>query len=81
MSQFVVIYDRVLGVSTIQQFDGEDAAERALEARFSAESGAGPNVEIASLTAANLNDLKVTHSRYFRSAEEVFGDFEKLLAS
>ncbi len=81
MSQFVVIYDRVLGVATVHEFDGEDAAERALEARFAAERAAGPNQEIASLTAANLDDLKVTHSRYFRSAEEVFGDFEKLLAS
>jgi NAD-specific glutamate dehydrogenase len=81
MSQYLVIYDRSTGHSEVQEYSGQDGVERALAARFAAEQSAGPNVEIATLTASNEAELRVTHSRYFRSASEMFGDFERLLAS
>lgn len=81
MSQYVVVYDRVTGLADVREFAGDDAEERALRARFDAESGAGPDVEIATLTASSEEELRATHSRYFRTAPEMFGDFERLLAS
>jgi hypothetical protein len=81
MVQFVVAYDRASGDADVQEFEGVDAAERALEARFEAERSAGPSVEIATLTARSRAELEITHSRYFRSASDIFGDFDRLLAS
>lgn len=81
MSQFMIVYDRESGKAVVREFSGDDAVNQALQARFDAERTAGPNVEIATLTAASEDELRATHSRYFRSASDMFGDFEKLLAS
>ncbi len=81
MSQYLVVYDRSTGHSKVTKFDGDDAAERALTARFAAERDAKGSVEIATLTASSDAELRVTHSRYFRSAAEMFDDFGRLLAS
>jgi hypothetical protein len=79
--QFVVVYDRVSGKSLVRQFDGPSAEHDALAARFEAEFEADRNTEIASLAAASLDELKVTHSRYFRTSSEIVDDFRKLIAS
>jgi len=81
MSQFVIIYDRLSGKSEIRAFDGPGAVDEALEARFQAELIAGPSQEIATLAAASEEELRATHSRYFLSESDMFGDFGRLLAS
>ncbi len=81
MSQFMIVYNRVSGDAVIREFAGADAVENALEARFEAERTAGPDVEIATLSAASADELRVTHARYFRSGTDMFDDFERLLAS
>lgn len=82
MTQFLVIYDRISGHADVRAFSGEGSDDEVMQARFEAErTNTNGDVEIVSLAADDLDELKATHSRYFRGATDVVGDFERLLAS
>jgi len=40
-----------------------------------------PNREVVVLQADSMDTLKVTHGRYFKSLEEIFGDLVNAIAS
>ena len=68
MSQFVIVFDRSSGemLETIEFPD--DERDLALKKRFSLERdyAARPEVEVVSLGASSIEDLKRTHTRYFK---------------
>lgn len=68
MSQFVIVYNRETGASTISEFTGAAASERALKARFAAERTASSAEEVAVLSAPSRAALARTHSRYFEKS-------------
>ncbi len=80
MSQFLVVYNRESGESWHSEFSGDDAIQRALDARFDAEAG-HPELEAVILSADSLEDLLTTHSRYFKTTREIGQKLEDLLAS
>lgn len=66
MTAFVVVYDRKRLSAKITTFLGEGAIEQASKTRSSLESAnQDRNVEIVTLFADSLDDLRQTHSRYF----------------
>ena len=67
MKYFLIVYNRRTGDRQMTEYT--DAAQ-AIRARLEAESGSSnPDVEIVVIGAASLDDLKVTHSRYFTTDE------------
>lgn len=68
MSQFVVVYNRQTGATSISEFSGASASERALQARFAAEQTASGVEEVAVLSAPSRAALARTHSRYFEAS-------------
>jgi hypothetical protein len=63
MKSFLLVYDRHIGLMSIQEFAEDDrqsavAARRAAEIEFQGQ-------EIVLLEAHSLDDLKKTHARYF----------------
>ena len=67
IKHFLIIYNRRSGDRRLTDY--ADAAQ-AIRARLEAESGSSnPDVEIVVIGAASLDDLKVTHSRYFTTDE------------
>lgn len=77
--QFLVIYNRATGKSEVRAFQGD--SDGLMNARFDAERSAGPDVEVATLNADSVDELKATHSRYFSGADAMFSDLERLIAS
>jgi hypothetical protein len=71
---YLIRYDRASGsLVEIREFKDSDI-EEAAEARLAAEMGAGAEnstMEIVTLQAASEQDLRLTHSRYFRNAKEL----------
>ena len=70
MKYFLIRYERHTGVlKGLEEFESGEG-DRALQARFALEraSDGSDDVEIALLGAESLDDLKVTHSRYFQVA-------------
>lgn len=66
MTAFVIVYDRRRLHAEITEFDGPDAVSQASRARSHLESAnEDRNVEVVSLFADSLDDLRQTHSRYF----------------
>lgn len=67
MKHFLIVYNRRTGERQMTEYT--DGAQ-AVRARLEAESGSSnPDVEIVVVGAASLDDLKVTHSRYFTTDE------------
>lgn len=69
MKHFVIVFNRSKGEiidSVIEFSEGERSA--ALSKRFELERtyNSRPEVEVVSLGAASLDDLKRTHTRYFK---------------
>lgn len=66
MTAFVVVYDRKRLSAEITEFLGVDAIAHASRSRGMLEaSNADRNVEVVTLFADSLDDLRKTHSRYF----------------
>lgn len=67
MKQFLIVYNRRTGEREMTEYA---ESTQAIRARLEAESGnSNPDVEIVVIGAASLDDLKVTHSRYFTTDE------------
>jgi hypothetical protein len=72
MPSFLLRYHRRTGELEVTEFTGARARSDALSARLSAEAErTDPDVEINSLSADSLEDLKHTHGRYFHSPSEL----------
>ena len=66
MTAFVVVYDRNRLLAEITEYAGTDGVARASAHRASRESAnRDRNIEVVTLFADSLDDLRVTHSRYF----------------
>ncbi|OFT77996.1 hypothetical protein HMPREF3104_00425 [Corynebacterium sp. HMSC30G07] len=67
MKQFLIVYNRRTGDRQLTEYA---YGAQAIRARLEAESqNSNPDVEIVVIGAASLDDLKVTHSRYFTTDE------------
>ncbi|GAA0208892.1 hypothetical protein [Corynebacterium riegelii] len=67
MKHFLIVYNRRTGDRQLTEYTD---ADQAIRARLEAESeNSNPDVEIVVIGAASLDDLKVTHSRYFTTDE------------
>lgn len=71
MSLYVVRYNRLSGVSSLEEITGEDARVVALRRRFELEQGAGPEDEVVVLSADSPEALRHTHGRYFHGVTEL----------
>jgi len=73
MRYFVLVYDRGLA-EILQQYEyAEGQRERALDdaRRLQLERVFDHDVEVVVLGGKSFDDLKKTHSRYFKNAEEI----------
>lgn len=74
MTQFVIVYDRTTGETSITEFSGPSASLDALSARFDAESVARTSQEVAIVSAHSREALARTHSRYFKGVDGAIDD-------
>lgn len=73
MRYFVLVYDRGLA-QILQQYEyAEGERDRALDdaRRLQLERVFDQDVEVVVLGGKSFDDLKKTHSRYFKNAEEI----------
>lgn len=67
MKEFLIVFDRRSGESTVTPFS---SSSEAMQARYAKELETDdPNVEIVVVGARSLSELKQTHSRYFSRDE------------
>lgn len=70
MPGFVIEYHRRSGVRKVQEFLGERGASEALQRRLELErERADPDIEIVSLNGASLEQVMLSHSRYFQGSD------------
>ena len=67
-----MVYNRRTGKSTVREFP-EGAGREAIRERFATERRHrnNPDIEVVVLGSSSRDELMKTHSRYFRSAEEI----------
>jgi hypothetical protein len=73
MRYFLMVYDRTAGtILELKEFEGERRAE-ALKERFARElrEVGNSDIEVVVLGAASRNALVHTHSRYFKTLQEL----------
>ena len=72
MRNFLVIYNRRTGASTLQEFP-EGSGREAIRERFAQERlhRGNPDIEVVVLGSSSRDELLKTHSRHFRSAGEI----------
>jgi hypothetical protein len=72
MRNFLVVYNRRTGASTLREFP-EGSGREAIRERFAQERAnrGNPDIEVVVLGSSSRDELLKTHSRYFRSAEEI----------
>jgi hypothetical protein len=72
MENFLIIYNRRTGESDVREFPAGCGRE-AVSARFVQERihRGDPDIEVVVLSTSSRAELLKTHSRYFRSAEEI----------
>jgi spore cortex formation protein SpoVR/YcgB (stage V sporulation) len=72
MRNFLVVYNRRTGASTVQEFAAGRGRE-AIRERFALERAhrGEPDIEIVVLGSRSREELLKTHSRYFRSVAEI----------
>mgnify|MGYP006971579264 CR=1 FL=1 len=67
MKHFLIEYNRSTGRRHLAEFD---EASQAIRQRIIAETeNTDPHVEIVVIGAPSLDDLRITHSRYFKAGE------------
>ena len=78
MTHYLVVYNRAIGRAEVTEFDGEHSAAEVLRARFAAENKRlGPEYEVATLAADSIEDLHVTHARFFRGPETILNELAR----
>lgn len=67
-----MVYNRRTGESTLREFS-EGSGREAIRERFAQERRhrGNPDIEVVVLGSSSREELMETHSRYFRSAEEI----------
>lgn len=72
MRSFLVVYNRRTGENTVREFP-EGCGREAIRERFAQERlhRGDPDIEVVVLGSGSREDLEKTHSRYFRSAQEI----------
>lgn len=72
MENYLIIYNRRTGESDVQEFPVGRGRE-AIRERFEQERihRSNPDIEVVVLSSSSRAELLKTHSRYFRSAEEI----------
>ena len=72
MKNYLVIYSRRTGESTVQEF-GEGRGREAIGARFAAEREhrGNPDIEVVVLVSSSEAELRQTHGRYFETPGEI----------
>jgi hypothetical protein len=72
MRNFLVVYNRRTGARTLREFP-EGCGREAIRERFAQERAhrGDPDIEVVVLGSSSCDELMKTHSRYFRSAEEI----------
>jgi hypothetical protein len=78
IKSFLLVYDRLSGALTVQEFSDAPAA---MAARMKQESEAGPNTEVVVLSSDSESSLRQTHSRYFQSVSEILQNSGDILRS
>lgn len=73
MKYFVLVYDQAAGKLVSEDEFPEERLQAALERRFKLERDLRRRsaIEVVLLAASDLGALKLTHARYFKSAEEL----------
>lgn len=67
MKHFLIVFNRKTGERDITEY--EDSREAIVQRLAEEQSNDNPDVEIVVIGSPSLEDLKVTHSRYFRTEE------------
>ena len=67
MKHFLIVFNRKTGERDITEY--EDSREAIVQRLAEEQSNDNPDVEIVVIGSPSLEDLKVTHSRYFRVEE------------
>lgn len=72
MKNFLVVYNRRTGANTVREFP-ESCGREAIRKRFEAEREhrGDTDIEVVVLVSSSREELKKTHSRYFRSTGEI----------
>ena len=67
-----MVYNRRTGANTLREFP-EGSGREAIRERFAQERlhRKNPDIEVVVLGSSSREELLKTHSRYFRSAEEI----------
>jgi hypothetical protein len=75
MRSFLVVYNRRTGANKVREFPAGHGRE-AIRARFEEERrhSGDRDIEIVVLGSQSREDLMKTHSRYFRSAQQIVED-------
>lgn len=78
MTLFLLVYDRASGkLISLDSYDEEKRSDALLRrAQLEIEHREHAEVEVVVLTAASLDDLKKTHSRYFESLRSIISQTE-----
>lgn len=67
MPTFLIEYNRRSGEADVEQYENPVDAMRARFARMRARSSS--DIEVVTITAKDIDEVKRTHSRYFRSED------------
>jgi len=67
MKHFLIVFNRKTGERDITEY--KDSREAIVQRLAEEQSNDNPDVEIVVIGSPSLEDLKVTHSRYFRVEE------------
>lgn len=67
MKHFLIVFNRKTGERDITEYS--DSREAIVQRLAEEQSNDNPDVEIVVIGSPSLEDLKVTHSRYFRVEE------------
>jgi hypothetical protein len=72
MENYLIVYNRRTGHSDVREFPAGSGRE-AVKERFTQERlhRSDPDIEVVVLSSGSRDELLQTHSRYFRSAEEI----------
>jgi len=72
MRNFLVVYNRRTGERSLREYP-EGCGREAIRERFAQERlhRDDPDIEVVVLGSSSREELLKTHSRYFRSAEEI----------